>query len=139
MHEHTPRHTDPAPGSSDRSFGFVFTVFFVIVGLLPLLNGGSMRLWALGLSAVFLLLALVAPKTLAPANRAWTKFGLLLHRIVSPIALGILFYGVVTPTGVFMRLLGKDLLRQRFDRSAKTYWIARTPPGPDAESLKNQF
>ena len=98
-----------------------------------------MRLWALGLSAVFLLLALVAPKILAPANRAWTKFGLLLHKIVSPIALGILFFGVVTPTGFVMRLLGKDLLRQRFDRSAKSYWIARTPPGPDAESLKNQF
>jgi len=139
MHEHTPRHTDSTPGSSDRSFGFVFTVFFVIVGLLPLLKGGDIRLWALGLSAVFLLLALVAPKILAPANRAWTKFGLLLHRIVSPIALGILFYGVFTPTGFVMRLLGKDLLRQRFDRTATTYWIARTPPGPDAESLKNQF
>lgn len=139
MHEHTPRHTDPTLGSSNRSFGFVFTVFFVIVGLLPLLNGGGIRLWALGVSAVFLLLALVAPKILAPANRAWTKFGLLLHKIVSPIALGILFFGVVTPTGFVMRLLGKDLLRQRFDRSATTYWIARTPPGPDAESLKNQF
>ena len=139
MHEHTPRHTDPTPGSSNRSFGIVFTVFFIIVGLLPLLNGGGIRLWALGVSAVFLLLAMVAPKILAPANRAWTKFGLLLHKIVSPIALGILFFGVVTPTGLIMRLLGKDLLRQRFDRSATTYWIARTPPGPDAESLKNQF
>ncbi|HQR50033.1 MAG TPA: SxtJ family membrane protein, partial [Methylophilaceae bacterium] len=96
-------------------------------------------LWALELSGGFLLLALVIPRVLAPANRAWTKFGLLLHDIVSPIALGILFFVVVTPTGLLMRLLGKDPLRLRFERSAKSYWIVRTPPGPDAESLKNQF
>jgi len=139
MHEHIPRHTAPVQGSSDRSFGLVFTAFFVLVGLLPLLHGHGMRPWALGLAVVFLLLALAAPATLAPANRAWTKFGLLLHNIVSPVALGILFYGVVTPTGLIMRLLGKDPLRLRFDHSANSYWIVRTPPGPDANSLKNQF
>lgn len=139
MHEHTPRHNAPAPGSSDRSFGLVFTFFFLIVGLLPTLHGHGIRLWALELSGGFLLLALVIPRVLAPANRAWTKFGLLLHDIVSPIALGILFFVVVTPTGLLMRLLGKDPLRLRFERSAKSYWIVRTPPGPDAESLKNQF
>lgn len=139
MHEHTPRHTASAPISSDRSFGLVFTVFFSIVGLLPLLSGQGIRLWALGVSTLFLLLSLTVPRVLAPANRAWAKFGELLHGIVSPVALGILFFGVVTPTGVIMRLLGKDLLRLRLDRSTNSYWIVRTPPGPDAESLKNQF
>ncbi len=139
MHEHTPRHTTPAPSSSDRSFGMVFTAFFAIVGLLPLLNGHGMRSWALGLAALFLLLALAVPRTLAPANRLWTKFGLLLHRIVSPVALGVLFFCVVTPTGILMRLFGKDLLRLRFDPAARSYWIERKPSGPDAESLKNQF
>ena len=139
MHEHTPRHTGSAPISSDRSFGLVFTAFFSIVGLLPLLSGQGIRLWALGVSALFLLLSLTVPRFLAPANRAWAKFGELLHGIVSPVALGILFFGVVTPTGVIMRLLGKDLLRLRLDRSTNSYWIVRTPPGPDAESLKNQF
>jgi hypothetical protein len=139
MHEHSPRHVAPVQSSSDRSFGLVFTVVFVIVGLLPLLNGQGIRVWALGLSAVFFLVALAVPRVLAPANRAWTKFGLLLHGVVSPVALGVLFFGVVTPTGLLLRLFGKDPLRLRFDPAAKTYWIARAPPGPDADSLKNQF
>lgn len=139
MHEHTPRHTAPAQSSSDRTFGLVFTVFFFLVGLQPLLGGHSIRLWALGVSAGVLLLALTVPQILAPANRAWTKVGEFLHSIVSPIALGILFFGAVTPIGVIMRMFGKDPLRLRLDRSASSYWIVRTPPGPDAESLKNQF
>jgi hypothetical protein len=139
MHEHTPRHTTPIQSSSDRSFGFVFTAFFFIVGILPLIHGRGLRLWALGLALAFLLLSLTVPHVLAPANRAWTKFGLLLHGIVSPIALGILFFGVVTPTGFIMRLLSSDPLRLRFDQSSTSYWVVRTPPGPDADSLKNQF
>lgn len=139
MHEHSPRYAPATQGSSDRSFGLVFSVFFVVVGLLPLLGGHSIRLWSLGLSGAFLLLALFIPSVLAPANRVWTKFGMLLHSIVSPIALGILFFAVVTPTGFVMRLFGKDPLRLRFDPSPRSYWILRTPPGPDADSLKNQF
>ena len=139
MNEHQPIHITPVKSSSDRSFGIVFTVFFAIVGLLPLLHAHGIRLWALTLSAVFLLLALLIPSVLAPLNRFWTKFGMLLHHIVSPIALGILFFLVVTPIGLIMRALGKDPLRLRFDRSAASYWIERTPPGPDADSLKNQF
>ena len=88
---------------------------------------------------IFLLLAALVPGVLAPANRLWTKFGLLLHHIVSPIALGILFFLVVTPTGLLMRLFGKDPLRLRFDPDADSYWIKRDPPGPAADSLKNQF
>jgi hypothetical protein len=88
---------------------------------------------------VFLALALLAPASLGPFNRIWAKFGQLLHRIVSPVALAILYYCVVTPTGLLLRLLGKDVLRLHFDKAAASYWIPRTPPGPAAESLKNQF
>lgn len=113
--------------------------FFLIIALVPLLNGHSVRIWAVSVSLAFGAIALITPIMLAPLNRIWTKFGLLLHSIVSPIALAILFYGIVTPTGLAMRLLGKDPLRLRFDPIVPSYWIERTPPGPDAESLKNQF
>ena len=124
---------------SNLSFGLVFAIFFVIVGLWPLIHGDGPRLWAIALSVTFILVALVVPRALSPLNHVWARFGRLLHAIVSPIALGFLFYCVVTPTGLIRRSLGKDPLRLRADRSAKSYWVLRSPPGPDAESLKNQF
>ncbi|NJD35703.1 MAG: hypothetical protein FIA96_12880 [Betaproteobacteria bacterium] len=139
MHEHTPRHTSQIQSSSDRSFGFVFAAVFLIVALYPLLHASGIRLWAVVVSGMFLLLAALAPHVLAPANRLWTKFGVLLHNIVSPIALGILFFLVVTPTALLMRLFGKDPLRLRFDPAADSYWIKRDPPGPPPDSLSNQF
>ena len=139
MHEHTPRHTSPIQSSSDRSFGFVFAAVFLIVALYPLLHAAGIRIWAVAVSGAFLLLAALAPQVLAPANRLWKKFGMLLHNIVSPIALGILFFLVVPPTGLLMRLFGKDPLRLRFDPAADSYWIKRDPPGPAADSLNNQF
>jgi hypothetical protein len=83
--------------------------------------------------------ALLWPAVLAPLNRIWTRFGLLLHRIVSPVVLGVMFFGVVTPMGLVMRALGKDPLRLRFDPAARTYWIERRPPGPAPDTLNNQF
>lgn len=139
MHEHHAHHQSKIEGSSNRSFGFVFTVFFLIVGLLPLLHGEAYRLWALVLSGLFLLLALAVPAVLSPLNRIWMKFGLVLHSIVSPLALGILFFLVVTPTGLLMRLFRKDPLRLNLDKSATSYWIDRQPPGPAPESLKQPF
>ncbi len=139
MHEHTPRHTPQLQSSSDRSFGFVFAAVFLIVALYPLLHAAGIRIWAVAISGLFLLLAGLVPQVLAPANRLWTKFGLLLHHIVSPLALGVLFFLVVTPTGLLMKLFGKDPLRLRFDPAADSYWIKRDPPGPAADSLKNQF
>jgi len=126
-------------GSSDRAFGLVFAAFFAIVALLPLWRGGEVRAWSVAVSAAFALLALALPRVLAPLNRIWTAFGDLLHRIVSPVVLAILYYGVVTPTGFLMRLAGKDPLRLRFDKAARSYWIERKPPGPAPESLKDQF
>lgn len=126
-------------GSSNRSFGLVFAAVFAIIGLWPLLGDGGVRIWSLAISLAFLAVALLRPVLLAPLNRLWTRFGLLLHHVVNPIIMGLLFYLVVTPTGLVMRALGKDLLRLRFDRQAKSYWIERQPPGPAPESMKDQF
>ena len=137
-HESYERQED-VQGSSDRAFGMVMTAVFAIVGILPLFSGRGVRYWSLGIAAAVLVVALVAPRALAPLNRVWLKFGLLLHRVVSPLVLGIMFYLVITPTGLLMRALGKDPLRLKVDRRSNTYWIERKPPGPPPESLKDQF
>ena len=137
-HESYQRKED-VQGSSNRSFGLVFAVVFAIVGIFPFAFGGAIRLWSLAVAALFLVLALAAPAILAPLNRLWLKFGLLLHRVVNPVVLGIMFFAVITPTGLLMRLFGKDPLRLKFDKSVKSYWITREPPGPAPESLKDQF
>src|SRR5712672_789619 len=96
----------PAPESSDRSFGFVFAVVFAIIGCWPLIHGAAPRWWALGLGAAFAALALARPQLLHPLNRAWLAFGRLLHRVVSPLVMGMVFFTVVTPTGWIMRWRG---------------------------------
>jgi hypothetical protein len=126
-------------GSSDRTFGLVFTAFFSIMACLPLLSGGALRIWALVAGGVFLSLALLKPSTLTRLNRLWMRFGLLLGKIVSPIALGVLFLMVITPIGWALRLTGKDTLRLKFDPGANSYWITRNPPGPDPKTMNRQF
>ncbi len=124
---------------SNRNFGVTFIVVFLIVGALPLFNHGTVHWWAWIISAIFGVVTLLKPQWLRLLNVLWARFGLLLHHMVSPIALAILFYLVVTPTGLVMRLLGKDMLKLRIERDVKTYWISRTPSGPDAKSFNNQF
>lgn len=126
-------------GSSNRFFGIVFSIFFGIVGLFPLAHESAPHLWALAVAAAFLVVALVKPSLLRPLNRVWTKLGVLLSKLARPIAMGIIFYLVVTPLGFLARLSGRDLLRLRFDRDAKSYWIKREPPGPAPETMRNQF
>lgn len=126
-------------GSSDRSFGVVFTIVFVIIACWPLMFGGGLRWWAAAVAAAFALTALLKPTLLAGLNKAWLKFGLLLGKIVSPIALGVLFYLVFTPIGALMRLTGKDPLRLKRDGGAASYWVDRDPPGPPPGSMTNQF
>lgn len=130
---------DDGAGASDRSVGVVFCIVFVIVALLPMAHGGEPRVWALVLAGIFGALAAWVPTRLAPLNRLWTRFGLLLHKIVSPLVLGVLFFLVLTPTALLMRACGKDPLRLYFERAATTYWIARVPPGPTGASMKELF
>lgn len=137
-HEAISRENEVQVGS-DRSFGVVFSVFFTIVGLVPLVAGGGLRTWSLGVAGVFLGMAIAIPRVLHPLNVAWMTFGSILHRVVSPVVLGLLFFLTITPMAILIRVLGKDLLRLRFDRAAKTYWIARDPPGPPPVTMKNQF
>ena len=137
-HERLTR-PDPVAGSSDRAFGVVFTVVFAVVGLLPRLGGEPPRGWALGVAGAVLATALVKAELLAPFNRAWFRFGLFLHRLVSPVVLAFLFYAVIAPTGLLMRALGKDVLGLRGDGEAESYWIRRDPPGPRPESMRDQF
>jgi hypothetical protein len=137
-HELQPRE-ETAKTSSNRSFGLVFAAFFALLGALSLWRGTDpWPIW-LGLACLALVLALAAPQTLTLFNQAWTKIGLLLHRIVSPLFLALLFYGCIVPVGFLMRLSGKDPLRLRYEPNADSYWIKRLPPGPDAASFKNQF
>ena len=112
---------------------------FLIIALFPLLGDGGVRLWSVGVAAVFGGLAFLAPKLLAPLNRLWFRFGMLLSRIVSPIVMGILFFVTVTPTGLIMRARGKDLLRQKMDPDADTYWIEVDPEMAAQSSMKKQF
>jgi len=124
---------------SERTLGLVFAAFFLIIGCLPLGGGGAVRGWAIVVAAASLATALLRPSLLAPLNRLWTWVGLLLHRVVSPLVLGVLFFLVVTPVGLLMRARGKDPLRLRSDRVSNSYWIERRPPGPAPDSMRNQF
>lgn len=126
-------------GSSDRSFGLVFAAVFTILGFSPLFHGGTLRIWSVVVAAVFLAVALIYPRLLAPLNRLWLKFGLLLHKITNPIIMGAVFFLAVLPTALVLRMLGKDPLRRKLDKSAPSYWILRQPPGPPPDSMKNQF
>ena len=122
--------------SSEKSFGVVFSIVFLIVALYPLINSESLRIWALVVSIIFFLLAFLAPKILVLPNKLWFKFGLLLGSIVAPIVMALVYFVTVVPTGLIMRLLGKDLLKQKLDKNAKSYWIERKEP---MGSMKNQF
>jgi hypothetical protein len=137
-HEDFSRQEEVKP-SSDRGFGLVIAAFFLLIGLWPLVHAEPVRWWAFGLGVVFAILALTWTAALAPLNKLWTKLGVLLYRVVSPLVLGLLFYATVTPIALLMRVLGKDPLRLRRDPDAASYWIVRTPPGPAPKSMKNQF
>jgi len=124
---------------SPRSFGIVFAAFFAIIALFPLTGEGDIRWWALIVAAGFLGCALVVPNILRPLNRLWFWFGLLLHRIVSPIIMGILFFLTVTPVGLIMRLRRRDPLNQEFDPDARSYWIEVDREAAAQSSMRKQF
>ena len=121
--------------SSNRSFGIVFFIVFLLIALYPLLKGSDLRIWSLVISFVFLVLGLINSKILTPLNRLWFKFGLLLGKFISPLIMGIIFFVVVTPIGIMMRLLKKDLLNLKYNKK-ETYWIDKSGP---KSKMKNQF
>lgn len=110
-----------------------------IIGLWPLAAGGSPRLWALILSALLLLSAAFVPAWLQPVNRLWFRFGQLLGRIMTPIVMGFVYFLIVTPIALLLRLFGKDVLGLKRDASVSSYWVARAPPGPKPGSMRDQF
>jgi hypothetical protein len=124
---------------SNRSFGIVFAVVFGLIGAWPLVSGNPPRLWAAGIAIAFAIVALAAPHWLAPLNRLWFRVGLLLHRVVNPVVMGLIFFLTVVPIGLLMRAFGKDPLRLRREPAADSYWIARVPPGPEPGSMSRQF
>ena len=120
---------------SNRSFGIVFFVVFLIIAIYPLIKGDELRLWSLIISIFFLFLGLANSKILNPLNKLWFKFGIFLGKIISPLLMGIIFFLVVTPIGLLMRLLNKDLLNLRFNNNG-SYWVEKTEP---KSKMKNQF
>ncbi len=138
MHENLVRHDDIKVGS-ERAFGIVFAAFFAVVAAWPLLDGMSPRWWALALAVVFIGTGFFLPVVLRPLNVVWFKLGMLLYKVVNPITMGMLFYFTVVPMGLVMRLMGKDPLHKNPDPQLASYWIERTPHGPEPKSMKNQF
>lgn len=129
----------PVKASSNRTFGSVFVAVFLIYAFWPLVFGGVPRWWSLVAALLLALITVATPSLLTVPNRLWLRIGLLMHRVVNVVALAIIFYLVVTPTGLIMRALGKDLLRQRNSDSVESYWLPRDPPGPAPSSMSNQF
>ncbi|MBL8378257.1 MAG: hypothetical protein JNM79_10335 [Burkholderiales bacterium] len=130
---------NPTPLPSNRSFGWVFVVFFSLVAAYGWWRGGTWYRWPLGLGVLTLACTLLAPALLTPFNRAWMKFGDILGRIVSPVVLGLIFFGMFAPIAIGMRLAGRDALKRSFDPAMRSYWNERSPPGPDPTGMPNQF
>ena len=120
---------------SNRSFGIVFFIVFLLISIYPIINGEPIRYWSLIMSLIFLILGFLNSKILTPLNKIWFKFGIFLGRIISPFIMGIIFFFVVTPTGLLMRIFKKDLLKLKFNND-KSYWIKKTEP---KSKMKNQF
>ena len=131
--------TEQAPKQlSNRAFGLIFAVIFLVIALWPLINGASPRTWALIIVALFALPAILYPSVLTPLNAAWVKFVLFMHKIVNPILMGLIFFLTVLPTGLMLKLFGKDPMRRKFDANATTYWQQRDDK-VTKESFDNQF
>ena len=122
--------------SSNKSFGIVFSIVFLIIAIWPLKNGNDIRIWSIIIAILFLSLGLINSRFLTPLNNIWLKFGELIGKIVSPIAMGIIYFLVITPIGLFMRIIGKDLIGLKLSKQKETYWIKRQK---NITSMKRQF
>ena len=138
MHEDLNRHEEIKVGS-ERGFGIVFAVVFLVVGAWPLLDGLPPRWWAVAVAAVFLAAGYLFPIVLKPLNFVWFKIGMLMYKVVNPLTMAMLYVTTIIPIGLIMRAVGKDPLNLKMDKSASSYWIKRDPPGPEPDSMKDQF
>ena len=120
---------------SNRSFGIVFFIVFLLVSIYPILKGDDIRIWSLFIAIIFLILGLLNSKIITPLNIAWFKFGLILGKIVSPIVMGVIFFLIVTPISFIMKISRKDLLNLKYNNN-KSYWIPKDGP---KSKMKNQF
>jgi hypothetical protein len=136
-HESFTRDEPVAPGS-DRTFGLVMAAALAVVSLMNGWHFGRLWPWTLVAAVLFAGMAWRRPSSLRLLNRLWMRLGLLMHKVVNPIVMGLLFYGTILPTGVVMRLRGRDLLRLKREPDAESYWIARAP-GPRPETMRDQF
>lgn len=126
-------------GSSDKSFGIVFTIVFFIIALVPIMSGNNLSLVWLVISIIVAFITFIKPSLLSPFNKSWTRFGLLLHKIISPIILALMYFLVFTPIGIAMRVMNKRPLQLKLEPESDTYWILRVSKGPSADSIKNQY
>ena len=121
--------------SSNKSFGIVFFIVFLIIAFYPLFYEGSLRIWSLIISIIFLILGLTNSKVLTPLNNIWISFGIILGKVISPLIMGIIFFFVVTPIALIMKVLGKDVLNLKYNNN-QSYWIEKSGP---KSKMKNQF
>ena len=124
---------------SPRTFGFVFALVFAVISLWPLVDGHPVRNWSACVSGFLIVIVLVAPKLLQPLNKLWFWIGICLHKLMSPVVMGFLFFSTVMPIAIILRLIGKDPLNKKMDPSQESYWIKRRPDELSPESMKNQF
>ena len=122
--------------SSNRNFGLVFFFIFLVISIWPLTHNESPRIWSAIISLAFLILVLTRSKLLTPLNRLWAKFGIILGSIIAPIVMGVVFFLVITPIGLVMKIIGKDLLSIKYDKKKETYWVKRDKP---TSTMKQQF
>lgn len=138
MHEDLNRHEEINAGS-ERAFGIVFAVVFAVVAAWPLMSGEPPRWWALAVAVAFLAAGYLFPVILKPLNIVWFKIGMLMYKVVNPLTMAMLYVTTIIPIGLIMRLMGKDLLNLKLDETVSSYWVERDPPGPEPDSMKNQF
>ena len=120
---------------NNKSFGILFFIIFLLIALWPLLNSEFIRMWALGIASIFLVLGFINSKILTPVKKSWIKLGEILGRVIAPIIMGFIYFIIITPIGILMRLIGKDLLNTKFNKD-KSYWIKRAK---NIETMKRQF
>ena len=121
---------------TNRNFGLVFFIFFLIISIWPLIDGGTLRIWSIVISLAFLFLGLLNSKILSPLNLLWMKFGELLGKVIAPMVLSLIYFLVITPIGLLMRLIGKDFMKKNFSKKNNSYWIKRDK---NVGSMKKQF